>query len=219
MGLLGVATALSLWGCNPFGPSSYRYKMTIVLETPDGIRAFSTVRSISYSSRFDGGYNGHARGQALIMDLPGGPVFALMRGADGDVDYAATIAESALEGTPLPNGANRDYEHGGFAEIFPTTPRIRSYMPKNPLPLFVRFQDINDPRTVERVDPASIGLRRITLEKTRESMTSGIEDRLPWWKEYKDRHFDGTSTVLQDLTTEDISAALTSESFSTEFKK
>ena len=47
-------------------------------------------------------------------------------------------------------------------------------------PLMVRFGDINDPKTVEQVDPDTIGVKRIVLETTRADVTTGIEKRIPW---------------------------------------
>ena len=189
LGMLAVGAVALLSACNPFAPSSYRYKMTIEMETPQGVQSFSSVRAIRYSSRLiDGGYNAHVRGEAIVMDLPGGPVFALLSGADGDADYAATIADAALESALRPGGANRDYRAGRFAEIYPTKPNIENYMPQNPLPMFVRFTDIDDPRSVQRVDPANLAasfgpgirLKRITVEVTDDDVTTGIEKRLRW---------------------------------------
>jgi hypothetical protein len=58
------------------------------------------------------------------------------------------------------------------------------------LPMLVRFRDINDPTTVERVDPehldASFGpgvrLVRATVQITDEPVTTGIEKLIPWFR-------------------------------------
>lgn len=180
IGLALCSAAVLLSGCNIFGPQPYHYKMTIEVKTKEGVKAFSSVRAISYSSRLEGGYNTHVKGEAVIMNLPGGPVFALLHGAGGSREYAEEIAEAALVSELKPGGANRDYRAGQFAEVYPTKPDIRFYMPKDPLPIFVRFGNINDPRTVERLAPASIGVVRVTVEKTSEPVTTGIEKRLRW---------------------------------------
>lgn len=44
----------------------------------------------------------------------------------------------------------------------------------------VRFRDINDPRTVEMVEPEAVGVKRILLEATQDPVTTGIEKRLGW---------------------------------------
>lgn len=218
--VLGVIAGLAmvvLSGCNPFGPSSYRYKITIEVKSPQGVKAFSSVRAMSYSRRLEGGYNAHVEGEAVIMDLPGGPVFALMTGANGSGEYAEEIAEAALESELRPGGANRDYRAGQFAEVYPTKPNIRHYMPKDPLPLLVRFGDINDPKSIERVDPASIRVTRVTVEKTSERVTTGIEKRLGWLKNQRGSLTPRLSAP--DPTNPPLSATITEMDFSSETKR
>lgn len=63
-------------------------------------------------------------------------------------------------------------------------------VPRNRYPLLVTFTDINDPTTVQRVDPKDlaatfgpgVSLKRITLEITDEKVTEGrVEAMLTWW--------------------------------------
>ena len=75
------------------------------------------------------------------------------------------------------------------------------------LPLLVRFRDINDPKTVERVDPndlaASFGpgvyLKRATVEITRDPVTTGIVKRLSWLAPLRSRgaSLDGDTSVAR----------------------
>jgi hypothetical protein len=61
-------------------------------------------------------------------------------------------------------------------------------VPTERLPLLVRFLNLNDPATAERVDPfdlaASFGvgikLQRATIEITNDPVTTGIDQKLPW---------------------------------------
>ena len=61
-------------------------------------------------------------------------------------------------------------------------------VPLKELPMLIRFRNVADPATVERVDPnnlaASFGpgvvLTRATLEITDDPVTTGIVKRLPW---------------------------------------
>lgn len=54
--------------------------------------------------------------------------------------------------------------------------------------MLVTFRDIDDPASVEKVDPANlaatfgegVSLKRITVELTDGPVTRGIEERLPW---------------------------------------
>ena len=55
-------------------------------------------------------------------------------------------------------------------------------------PMLVTFTDIDDPKSVQRVDPANLAasfgpgirLKRITVEVTDDDVTTGIEKRLRW---------------------------------------
>ncbi len=57
-------------------------------------------------------------------------------------------------------------------------------------PIMVRFENVNDPTTVKLVDPddlsksfgADFKLRRITVERTNDEVTEGIEKKLRWLK-------------------------------------
>ncbi len=199
---LALSSLLLLVGyCTLGGPSSYRYKMTITVSTPQGMRSFSSVRAVDYWSKLEGGYAAYARGEAIVMDLPGGPVFALMSGADGDRDYAAQIGV-AFRDDLEPGGANAGYRAGHFAEIFPTAPQISGYIPKDARPMLVRFGDITDPRSVERVDPDTIGVTRITLATTRDDVTTGIEKRLGWLDRLEDYQTDKSNPFTSTLASE-----------------
>ena len=91
-------------------------------------------------------------------------------------------------------------------------------------PTLVRFRDINDPKTVEDVDPANLAtsfgpgfhLRRITLQRTDDAVTHGIENRLKWLRDYFDQSFGGKRfTNPYGPAVETLQAA----SFSTELRR
>ena len=56
--------------------------------------------------------------------------------------------------------------------------------------MMVRFRNINDPKSVERVKPEAIGVKRILLETTSDDVTTGIEKRLGWLSEYPEPSLD-----------------------------
>jgi hypothetical protein len=85
--------------------------------------------------------------------------------------------------------------------------------------MMVRFRDINDPSSVEQVDAASIGIKRIHLENTRDPVTTGIGKRFGWFDRYLNRHFDGTSSSIEDMTAISLAAHMSSRSFFTEIRK
>ena len=68
---------------------------------------------------------------------------------------------------------------------------------------------------VREVAPEEIGVRRITIEITDESITTGIEKRLPWLHGYYDRKLSGTRfETLADKQKHPLSGILSAGSFS-----
>ena len=190
LALLGIGGVM-LAGCSL--RHSYRYKMTVDVSTPQGVRSGFAVREVNFYSRLNGGDGAKVRGEAVAVDLPNGQVlFALLAGANGDVDYAAWIADWALKRELAPGGANPGYDAGNFAELFPTSPRTESPILSNAMPLLVHFKDIHDPTSVEKVDPFDLGgsfgaqysLKRITMEITSSMVSVGIKNSLPWLGRY-----------------------------------
>jgi hypothetical protein len=85
-------------------------------------------------------------------------------------------------------------------------------LPLTSLPLLARFRDLSDPKTIEKVEPldleerfgAGVKLVRAEIEIVSpglwpfnrigisgEPITSGIERRLSWLPQYRDRRLDG----------------------------
>jgi hypothetical protein len=186
---VGVAGAMAilLSGCG--SSETFRYKMAVELETPQGVKTGFSVREVSYYARPEGGAGMRVKGEAVVVDIaPGKMLFALLTGANGDGDYAAGIFDFALKAEIEPGGANPSYAAGKFAELYPSSPRTKSPIQFGALPMLVRFKDINDPNSVQRVEPGALDLafgpgvklRRITIEKTGDDVTMGITDRLRW---------------------------------------
>lgn len=236
-------------GCAP--RSSYRYRLTVEIDTPEGLRSGSSVISVrTYGGSNPFGLLPYAeisvdvRGEAVAVDLPDAKtLFALLIGEDGTGWAGSALMWTKPPPTPadaanpphvtrkqLDGEANRITNLRGVHALPRYVPDHLKTYPAPPIstfPLLVTFADIRDPRTVIRVDPddlaASFGpgisLRRIAVQITDDPVTTGIARRFAWWSQYKLRHFDGSSTASQDLTTSALSAALSSGSFSTEFGK
>ena len=149
------------------------------------------------------------QGQAVIVDTPSGQVFALMTPEEGQFgfgNYAAYVAEPALApaiGTAAESDvaeAVREYNerqpghdwladdaqrHNAMLEVkgprdLPRTFESRALGTIKVWPMFVRFGDIANPKSVRQVTPDSIGVTRITIEVTDEDVTTGIERILVW---------------------------------------
>jgi hypothetical protein len=180
------AAALMLAGCS--STERLHYKMVVEVETPEGLMRGFSVREVTYDPGGSWFPLGESRpsaklvGEAVAVDLPGGrTLFALLKGANGRVDYSARDIRTLLN-------ERGDSGRDGVVELWPAMPETKAPQIGNPLPLLVTFQDLSDPKTIGPVDPRNLGatfgpgisLKRITIERTSETVTSGIEKTVPW---------------------------------------
>lgn len=238
LGLL-VGGGVLLSGCNgstaPARPHVVRYKLKATVSTPAGEHSGSSVIEIAMSRtsrKFD------VHGEAVAVDLPDGQtLFVLLRSAN-EADWAVW----ALNAVPTPERhlpikgreeriaqIDRWVEYlnadRGVHPIWTTKPPHN--VPGLSVPYMVRFRDIAAPKSVEEVDPndlaksfgSGFALQKLTLQVVDDQFTRGIDKRFPWWTTYRDHHFDGTSTVTEDMTKTNIAAHLSSGSFSTEYRR
>jgi hypothetical protein len=117
-----------------------------------------------------------AVGQAVQVDLgPRGRFFVLMRGPRNS-SLAGTL-RAMMPGTTFRQQVEA-LPHSGVLEL----------ANKRDWPWFVRFSDLNNPMSVELVDPENLAatfgegvkLLRLTFQYTKEPLTTGIEKILPW---------------------------------------
>jgi hypothetical protein len=194
-----VALGWALWGYK----TTVRSRLTLVVETPEGERAGSSVsqvtiespgrlnREIGLSSLRTAG----EEGEALVVDL----------GSRGLL-FATLVDESALRSgrmgvynaglVPFPQekfrgeiGPGIGLKDGYTAYLDELNRRKpKGELPFKYLPMLVRFRDPNDPTSVERVDPldlassfgSGVTLKSAFVEITDDPLTRGIEARLPW---------------------------------------
>ena len=232
--------ALALPGCALADDTpDYRYRLTVEVDTPEGLRTGSSVIEVStdvtsqYSIPDPGSVRNRTRGEAVAVDLPGGhTLFALLR-SDSEVDWASHVMFLLTPTGPQTGTAGflEDYHamlaNRALRELPATFPDVGHIKDRPARPMLVTFADLADPTSVARVDPddlaATFGegvtLRRVTVQLTDDPVTTGIEERLGWLNSYRQLHLDGTSTVSEDMTTTELSAHLTAGSFSTEFAR
>ena len=180
---------LGLAGCGR--SESFRYKLTLAVNTPDGVKRGSSVTEwhfweVSIPER---GTPHKLHGEALYLDLgPGArPLIALLTSHlhekpggtvwDWPGDNVLSRLYGALWRDDFMEGISRLAKMRGPRRITPAE-----------LPDLVTFADINDPKTVVEVNPndlqATLGQNvtwnEITLEMTDEPVSKGIELKLPW---------------------------------------
>lgn len=196
--ITGLIILLSIAGWNlAFPTNSFRYKVTVNVETPEGLKSGSAVREFVVTQQPELPHSGPIqtlRGEAVVVDLGKRGVLFSPIGADDEFLVFKTFP---VELAMRPSGM-RYYERlKAKAEM-----TIINY------PLLVAFKDIKTPATVTlayrpiiaevREDTGlkqkvidvedhlpelfgeGVKLKSIEIEMTDEDVTWGIERYLPW---------------------------------------
>lgn len=192
-----IAAAVVIGWKIAFPTNSFRYKVTVNVETPEGLKSGSAVREARIYQQPEVGESGpwvNVWGEAVVVDLGArGVLFAVM----GNDDYRLVFRTFPTELGGLTRQGARHYE------------RLEAKAVVDPLyfPLLVAFKDIEDPKTVtvaykpilerdtdkpgmqfkvvsaednmEKLFGKGVRLKDITLEMTTEPVTWGIENYLP----------------------------------------
>ena len=196
-----LCATLALTGCGR--SETYRYKLTLSLDTPDGIKTgFNVVElryfEVSIPAR---GEMHQTAGQALFIDLGSGrrPLIALLTRIRRANEVGTNFDEYRwLEDSPSPviakvclgGAGNLDWIE--MARQFNERCRRPLSITTVELPDLVTFGDVNDPKSVMMVDPSNlaetlgpgVSWRSMTLQVTDEPLTRGIDKHLPWARSY-----------------------------------
>lgn len=199
--LLGVMS-MALTACAGNGDKAptgtWRYKMTVTIETPEGDKVGSAVREVVSNSGWKivpescDPCSNLKKGEAVVIDLgQRGVVFGLLTGPKIGVDHAQYLLFQFFP----------DRKPNGVMTLKP------EWYPK-----FVSFEDLNDPKTVKNLlDYKSCGVRELCLEKDYFEETFGVgvklklvtiemtedlgatkvDSYLPWLPNYKNKRLDG----------------------------
>lgn len=175
--------------------SSYHYKMTVEIQTPEGIKTGHVVRKVKVKDerhkdgvivRGDRSYT--AAGEAIVIDLAErGKIFALMQGVTKDEDYATSITH------PLHTSPQDSHDYEKSTSF---TPFSRHH------PQLVYFKDLDSPSSMVLIPARDTSLKdgldyssphelsgifgdgvfvkSVTVETTDEKVTRNIEALLPW---------------------------------------
>jgi hypothetical protein len=189
-----------------------RYRLTLDAEVDGGPKTGSGVIEVTYSkqSRFASQpplFIG-VRGEAAVLDLGSrGAVFALLKAGNDSRSGPETIMFRAFN---FPNGVIPDPVDDGLIKLQQLSGKREIAL--SSLPMLVRFRDINDQMSVEKVDPFDLAthlgpgvrLTRATLEIvpagiwplnrfgiTGEPVTANIEERLTWLRALKGKYLGG----------------------------
>jgi len=176
-----------------------RYRLTVEVETPNGLKTGSSVIESKREEHIvviPGVLpeSWRVTGEAVFVDLGDGKnlIVTLTNRSSGLKD---SVSAAGLPYSPGP-----DLKVSGYPARWRAVKRLktRNIAPER-LPTIVTFTDINDPKTVKRVDPrnlaASFGedyaLKRATVEVTHDVVSEGIEGKLSWLRALKGGYLHG----------------------------
>lgn len=198
--ILAIACLIMLGGCGELSGDSFRFKMTVEVETPEGLRTGSSVMQVTgwlptATLPESHGFELKLKGEAVAVDLPGGKtLFALLKTRDTIEGTALWVFHPEARGHPdrmmaAVRDLGRASSNGRRAALAP-----------DKYPMLVTFADARDPKSVMLIDPndlaarfsAGTRLRRITVQITDDPVTKGVVKRLGWLPQFYDKMLDGS---------------------------
>jgi len=184
-----LAVGLVVWAVMAlaFPTYTHRYRLTIEVDTPQGVRSGSSVIEVERSDQrwvliAQGRYVFRVRGDAVFVDLgEGRNLVALMAFGPRaeNIDQMISLWVEAY--------GQYKWDENAWAG------RIKMQGPvelKPPLiPTLITFSDVSDPKTArlvrsdefEKAFGQGVRFRRAWLEMRNASPVLAIERRLPWW--------------------------------------
>ncbi|RBW46255.1 hypothetical protein DS901_00640 [Loktanella sp. D2R18] len=202
---------------------TWNQKLTVTVQTPTGEVSGYSVTEVTKThsdSWYDlpeaRGVRSDVRGEAVVVEVtPGKYLFVLLDGVE-DLAYQTFTQFPYTRGSEFDRWARSIERHRGSAEV-----------PQDAYPMMVTFSDINDPTSVQRVDPNNLTtiigegfmLTGMALEITDEVVTAdGITQLLNWLISIWPNRLDGqryTTVNSQNRFANSLSA----NDFSTELFK
>ena len=203
--LMAIIYAAGEFMMSPRG--TWRYKMTVEIETPEGVKVGSAVREINVIHGIKITPESHPsislKGEAVAVDLgERGMVFALLNDAESLVFKAFPIPGK------IPGGGGTTPEGIRYYAQLKTGSAV---LPPKWVPMMVTFTDRNDPASVELVYQSELDfqnstpskgthynitdnfesifgngvkLKQVKIEMTEDPVTVEVVKWLPWLPEY-----------------------------------
>ena len=233
-GILAAGAAALLGACGVSGGDTYRFKMTVEVDTPEGVMTGWSVyeveaKNVAALTPGGIGLQMKVRGEALAVDLPGGKtLFALLKTVNvkghNDLGYTSMVALDPLFRWDYVESAERIASRVGLTS--PAEVITENY------PMLVSFRDVTDPTSLELVDPENLAatfgpgvrLRRFTAEVIDVPMTTGIEKRLDknfWstWGRIHQQEISRPGGVMENPYFKTLQGNLSRNDFTTENTK
>ncbi len=210
-----LVSLFTLTSCDFIYPAGWNYRITIMVETPDGMKTGSAVRHIDAfrpmafnpdvpDIRFK------VLGEAVVVDLGEyGVLFATIKHSSFEEYFSAFGLDKSSPAQKLE--FNKNIRVGETAFL------------KNNYPYLIAFEDLDDPSTAvavnigefEKVFGEGVIFRAIKIEKTKDPVTYGaVRQKLHWLDEYFDKRLDG-NRYLTLYTDNRTANSLSAGSFTT----
>ena len=200
---------------------TYRYRMTLEIDTPEGLKSGSSVVEIhttQWPEFLRGLFGGHisntkSRGESVLIEMPDGKtLFTVNRGQEDQYLLAYSfpmrdVTQMSLE--EIKNYAfSSNKTHEGI-KYYGTLKDAKGVVPEYALPQLVYFTDIDDPQTVKEIDYKNlenyfgqeVKFKRAFIETTDKPLEWKMDSRLNWLKEYYHSKLglDGKGWVDKDI--------------------
>lgn len=179
---LALVAAVFLYWQLRYPMHTYRYKLTVEVDTPEGVRSGYAVREVTWRDgpritiEAASGYMNH-RGEAVVVKLPENQLLFALLPPDGGETSALAFGTSRISNTETRSVIDLDT---------PASPG--KAWGKDGFPRLVRFRDLADPSSVERIEPSDLSLvfgdgfklSRITAQLTGDPVSQSVAKSLPW---------------------------------------
>lgn len=180
LGLLaGAASVLTLGGCGR-KVSTLRYRLTVEVETPEGVKTGSSVLEDAFNPGNSYEFSASRRtfGEAPTVDLGGGRYLFVLLSGPTEKRSMQNMISQIFDYPEYPSPPKSIKLVDRFAEANDRRPLI--VIKPEDYPGLVTFDDINNPKSVREVNAGIV--RRITVQVVDEDepLTTGIEERLRW---------------------------------------
>lgn len=207
---------------------TWRYEMTVIVETPEGLKEGSAVREVSNSASNiklfdlpDTGNPAEFRGESVIIDLgERGLMFAVL-GIDPYREFYYGFGK--YSGASTVKGI-RFFNNIPIGKEFVLAPQF--------YPKMVKFENINDPKSVtlayetgngfgkreenniEKLFGADVRIKEIRMKKVQDQITNNVNQYLPWMKNLRKNGARLNANTSIAISTNELSDNLGPGSFS-----
>ncbi len=215
--LLAVGVAVAAEQSDLYVSGTWRYRMIVEIETPEGIKIGSAVHEVSNSSSSikilsfpEAGNPAEFRGEAVVVDLgKRGKLFVLV---------STDSYRELYNAFPTPAGPStvEGIKYYNSLKVGAT-----ALLPEKAYPQMVTFKNIHDPRSVLDVPPndmaqvfgVGVKMKSIEIEITDEPVTWGIDKLLKWIPQLNQRkaRLNGNASIA--IMTNELSDNLGPGSF------